>query len=126
MLFGLILGTGIGVLAGFFRRLDGALMRVTDLFLALPILPLLLVVILLCGWALLGVYVALTSEKRLHIVSLDEQAVVILASIAALLVVHMGEEAATPRGLATMLAIMSLSSLVVAAFFWAIPENHKP
>ena len=32
----------------------------------------LLVVILLCGWALLGIFVALTSEKRLHIVSLDE------------------------------------------------------
>ena len=47
MVFGLILGTGIGVFAGFFRRLDGPLMRVTDLFLALPILPLLLVVILL-------------------------------------------------------------------------------
>jgi peptide/nickel transport system permease protein len=47
MVFGLILGTGIGVLAGFLRWLDGPLMRVTDLFLALPILPLLLVVILL-------------------------------------------------------------------------------
>ncbi len=47
MIFGLILGTGIGVLSGFFRRLDGPLMRVTDLFLALPLLPLLLVVILL-------------------------------------------------------------------------------
>lgn len=47
MLFGLFLGTGIGVLAGYFRKLDGPLMRITDLFLALPILPLLLVVILL-------------------------------------------------------------------------------
>ena len=47
MLFGLLLGTGIGVLAGFFRWLDGPLMRLTDLFLALPILPLLLVVTLL-------------------------------------------------------------------------------
>lgn len=47
MMFGLIIGTGIGVLSGFFRKLDGPLMRVTDLFLALPILPLLLVVILL-------------------------------------------------------------------------------
>ena len=84
-----------------------------------PFLPL-LVVILLCGWALLGVYVALTSEKRLHIVSLDEQAVVILASIAGLLVLHMGKDAATPAGLATMLAIMALSSLAVAAFFWVI------
>lgn len=47
MLFGLILGAGIGILSGYFRRLDGPLMRVTDLFLALPILPLLLVIIML-------------------------------------------------------------------------------
>lgn len=47
MLFGLFIGTAIGVLAGFFRRIDGPLMRITDLFLALPILPLLLVVIML-------------------------------------------------------------------------------
>ena len=47
MVFGLIIGTGIGILSGFFRVIDGPLMRVTNLFLALPILPLLLVVILL-------------------------------------------------------------------------------
>jgi peptide/nickel transport system permease protein len=47
MLFGLVLGSGIGVIAGFFRKLDGPLMRITDLFLALPILPLLLVIIML-------------------------------------------------------------------------------
>lgn len=47
MAFGLFIGTAIGVVAGFFRRLDGPMMRLTDLFLALPILPLLLVVILL-------------------------------------------------------------------------------
>mgnify|MGYP001823910513 FL=1 len=80
----------------------------------------LLVVILLCGWALLGLYVALTSEKRLHIVSLDEQAVVILSAIAGLLVLHMGERASTSDGLATMLAVMSLSSIAVAGFFWVI------
>ena len=43
----LVLGTFVGVLAGFFRFLDGPLMRLTDLFLALPILPLLLVMMLL-------------------------------------------------------------------------------
>ena len=43
----LVVGTFIGVLAGYFRRLDGPLMRLTDLFLALPILPLLLVIIML-------------------------------------------------------------------------------
>ncbi len=47
MLFGLFIGTAVGVISGFFRRLDGPLMRLTDLFLALPILPLLLVVIML-------------------------------------------------------------------------------
>jgi len=47
MIFGTILGTAIGILSGFFRKLDGPLMRFTDLFLALPILPLLLVVIML-------------------------------------------------------------------------------
>ena len=47
MIFGVFVGTAVGVLAGFFKGLDGPLMRTTDLFLALPILPLLLVVITL-------------------------------------------------------------------------------
>ncbi len=47
MLIAVSLGTTVGLLAGFFRRLDGALMRFTDLFLALPLLPLLLVMVTL-------------------------------------------------------------------------------
>ena len=47
MLLSLVLGTLVGVLAGYFKKLDGPLMRLTDLFLALPILPLLLVIIML-------------------------------------------------------------------------------
>ncbi|MFV0385901.1 ABC transporter permease [Paracoccus sp. (in: a-proteobacteria)] len=47
MLLSLLLGTVVGLLSGYFRALDGALMRLTDLFLALPILPLLLVIIML-------------------------------------------------------------------------------
>ncbi len=47
MLLSLILGTAIGVVAGYFKKLDGPLMRFTDLFLALPLLPLLLVIIML-------------------------------------------------------------------------------
>lgn len=47
MLLSIFLGTLIGVLAGYFRRLDGPLMRLTDLFLALPLLPLLLLMVLL-------------------------------------------------------------------------------
>ena len=47
MLLALFLGAAIGVVAGYFKRLDGPLMRLTDLFLALPLLPLLLVIMLL-------------------------------------------------------------------------------
>ena len=47
MLLALILGSLIGVMAGYFRKLDNLLMRTTDLFLALPLLPLLLVMVLL-------------------------------------------------------------------------------
>lgn len=47
MLISVFVGTLVGVLAGYFRQLDGLLMRVTDLFLALPLLPLLLVIIML-------------------------------------------------------------------------------
>ncbi|MGL4311830.1 MAG: ABC transporter permease [Paracoccaceae bacterium] len=46
MAIAITLGTTIGVLAGYFRRLDGILMRLADVFLALPLLPLLLVMVL--------------------------------------------------------------------------------
>ncbi|PHR25548.1 MAG: peptide ABC transporter [Hoeflea sp.] len=47
MAISVLLGTLIGVVSGFFRRLDGVLMGLTDLFLALPLLPLLLVMVML-------------------------------------------------------------------------------
>ena len=47
MALSLLLGAAIGVLVGYFKKLDGPLMRFTDLFLALPLLPLLLVIIML-------------------------------------------------------------------------------
>ena len=47
MILSVFLGTLIGVVAGYFRRVDGLLMRLTDLFLALPLLPLLLVMSML-------------------------------------------------------------------------------
>lgn len=49
-LVGISLGVGIGALAGFYGGwLDGSLMRLTDLFLALPQLPLVLLVVYLFG-----------------------------------------------------------------------------
>ena len=47
MVLSLVLGTVVGVCAGYFKKLDGVLMRLTDLFLSLPILPLLLVAVTL-------------------------------------------------------------------------------
>jgi peptide/nickel transport system permease protein len=47
MLIAIFVGTVVGGLAGYFPKLDGPLMRLTDMFLALPLLPLLLVIIML-------------------------------------------------------------------------------
>lgn len=47
MMLAVTVGTFVGVLAGYFRRLDGPLMRLTDAFLAMPLLPLLLVLMVL-------------------------------------------------------------------------------
>ena len=47
MFVSILLGTFIGLLSGYFRRLDNPLMRFTDMMLALPSLPLLLVIIML-------------------------------------------------------------------------------
>jgi peptide/nickel transport system permease protein len=47
VLLAITLGITIGALSGFFVKLDSPLMRLTDLFLSLPILPLLLVFVYL-------------------------------------------------------------------------------
>ena len=47
MAIAMSLGTLVGILAGYYKRLDSILMRLTDLFLSLPLLPLLLVIMLL-------------------------------------------------------------------------------
>lgn len=82
----------------------------------------LLVVLLLCGWALTILFVSATSATKLHIMKLDEQAIVILASVGALLVANVGLDVVSTRGLATMLAVMSLTSVTVALSFFAIGQ----
>jgi len=56
MLIAMFFGTFIGLLAGYFPKLDGPLMRITDMFLALPQLPLLLVTIMLFRDTLRGIF----------------------------------------------------------------------
>ena len=47
MILSLVIGTAVGVAAGYFKRADFILMRLTDLFLSLPILPLVLLAVTL-------------------------------------------------------------------------------
>jgi len=47
MLVAIVVGSIVGGFSGYYDKLDGPLMRMTDIFLALPLLPLLLVIILL-------------------------------------------------------------------------------
>ena len=47
MFLAIFLGTIVGIFAGYFKKLDGLLMRFTDLFLSLPLLPLLLLMMFL-------------------------------------------------------------------------------
>lgn len=55
MSIAIVFGTTVGILAGFFKRLDGPLMRITDMFLALPLIPLLLVMVMLFRDRIAGV-----------------------------------------------------------------------
>jgi peptide/nickel transport system permease protein len=56
MAIAMTIGTLIGLLSGYFKFLDDPLMRLTDLFLALPVLPLLLVMTMLFRESLKGVF----------------------------------------------------------------------
>jgi len=47
MAIAMTIGTSVGLLSGYFTLIDNLLMRLTDMFLSLPILPLLLVITLL-------------------------------------------------------------------------------
>lgn len=75
--------------------------------------------IILAGWAVVSILVALTSYIKIHFVSIDEQAVVILGSIGVLLAADFGTDAATSKGLATMLAVISTTTFAVAFMLFA-------
>ena len=47
MILALVIGTAVGVISGYFKKLDFWLMRITDLALSLPILPLVLLAVTL-------------------------------------------------------------------------------
>jgi len=76
--------------------------------------------VILAGWGLIGVYVALTSRARIHLTSIDEQAVVIIAGVGMTLASQLGVPAGSPELLVNMLALMSLSSLMVAMSYFLV------
>jgi SulP family sulfate permease len=78
------------------------------------------ILVMLIGWVAVSVWVVLTSREPLHIATTDDQAVVIFGSIAALMVAGMGDLAATPRGLATILFVMASTTLMFAACCYAV------
>ncbi len=85
----------------------------------------LMLMLMLVGWSIVGVFIAMTSRAPVHLVNLDEQAIVILSTIGGLMVAEMGETAAaSSRGLSTMLAIVSLTTLVVALSFLVVGRFH--
>ena len=80
--------------------------------------------IILAGWALVSIFVTLTSKSKIHVVAIDEQAVVIFGSIGLLLIGKLGFEASGSKGLATMLVIMSLTSVLVAITLFLAARFH--
>jgi len=84
----------------------------------------LLVVIMLSGWAILGIYIATTSEAPIHVIHIDEQGTVILSTIGVILVSHLGPDTATSMGVSTMLAVISLTTLTVATGLFLVGHFH--
>ncbi|NRB72508.1 MAG: SLC26A/SulP transporter family protein [Xanthomonadales bacterium] len=66
--------------------------------------------LILAAWGLLGLWVALTSVSRMHVASIDDQSVVILA----MLFIPLGTAAAEPLSLSTLLVLLVLSTVLVA------------
>lgn len=73
------------------------------------------VLALLLGWALLSIFIAVSTNVSLHMANIDEQAVVIIATIGVMMVADFGQAASSSEGLATLLAVIVLSSLAASA-----------
>lgn len=83
-----------------------------------------MLIILLVGWSLFGLYTAVASSAAVHLVNMDEQAIVILSTIGGLMVLELGDAASTATGLSTLLAVISLTSLTVGLGFMLVGRFH--
>lgn len=78
------------------------------------------ILVMLSGWVLVSVWMVLTSREPLHTATTDDQAVVILGAVAGLMTAYLGDQAASPRGLMTILSIMALTTLGFSAACYAV------
>jgi len=74
----------------------------------------LILMLMLVGWSLVGIFIAMTSRAPVHLINLDEQAIVIISTIGVLMVAEMGDAASSARGLSTIMAVISITTLTIA------------
>jgi SulP family sulfate permease len=84
-----------------------------------PFLPIGLVIVMV-GWALVSLFVTATSKIATAMIAIDEQGVIIIGSISTLMIANFGTGAASPEGLATILAVIAITSFATAAGYYVI------
>ena len=76
--------------------------------------------IILCGWAIASLVMVGLSKVEIHLVSTDEQAIIILGAVGVSMVAYMGEEATSSRGLSTFVAVIAATSFLAALSFYLV------
>jgi len=112
----LTIGTVYGLSLSLWSYVYAAIVFVGPLSIYLPVG----IMVMLLGWVLVSIWTVLMSREPLHTATTDDQAVVIIGAIAGLMTAFLGAEAASPRGLATILAIMALTTLGFSAACYAV------
>jgi sulfate permease, SulP family len=82
------------------------------------------ILVILCGTAVAVITTTLLCKLPVYMVAPDEQAIVIIGAIGVLLAAHLGDDADSPRALATLLAVMALTSFLVAIAFLLAARLH--
>lgn len=80
--------------------------------------------VILCGWAIASLAMIALSRVEVHLVCTNEQAVIILGAIGALMVTYMGEDATSSKGLSTVLAVIAATSFLAALSFYLVARLH--
>ena len=82
--------------------------------------------VLLLGCGVVALVTAFTSQASLHLTGISRISVVILTPVAMGLAAHLGTGAGGPAGLATLLFIMALTSLLLGLATLLEPAPARP